>query len=85
MKKNSNLVIFAGFGFRQAFQPFIQPVQSFNHDFVQPFMQGVMHMIMGEHDHGHKFRDDGTESPQVTPMMVLTCNNALTDPGHWSR
>ena len=64
--ESRNLVIFAGFGFRQAFQPFIQPVQSFNHDVFQPFMQGVMHMIMGDHDHGHKFTDDGTESPQVT-------------------
>ena len=64
--ESRNLVIFAGFGFRQAFQPFIQPVQSFNHDVFQPFMQGVMHMIMGDHDHGHKFTDDGTESPQAT-------------------
>ena len=66
-----NLVFFAGFGFRQAFQPFIQPVQSFNHDVFQPFMQGVMHMIMGDHDHdhGHKFTDDGTESPQVTSPL----------------
>ena len=70
-----NLATFSGFGFRQAFQPFIQPVQSFNHDVFQPFMQGVMHMIMGDHDHGHKFTDDGTESPQVTSL--LTCNNVI--------
>ena len=66
-----NSVIFAGFGFRQAFQPFIQPVQSFNHDVFQPFMQGVMHMIMGDHDHGHKFTDDGTESPQVKSLRSM--------------
>ena len=70
-----NVFLFSGFGFqggfRQAFQPFIQPVQSFNSNVFQPFMQGVMHMV---HDVMHggqgKFVDDGTESPQVTIWTV---------------
>merc|ERR1719336_2727899 len=63
--------VFPGFGFqggfRQTFQPFIQPIQNFQHNVVQPLMEGVMHMIMGhDHSHEHKFVDDGTESPQAT-------------------
>ena len=52
---SDHFIIILGFGFGQAFQPFVQPIQNFNNNVFQPFMQGVMHMIMG-HDHGHKVR-----------------------------
>ena len=85
----------AGFGFGQAFQPFVRPIQNFNTNVFQPFMQGVMHMIMG-HDHGHKvgrtleilvltrglfqFTDDGTESPQATGHDEMFPRDCGRDP-----
>jgi len=71
--------VFPGFGFGQAFQPFVQPIQNFNNNVFQPFMQGVMHMIMG-HDHGHKFVDDGTESPQATGHDEMFPRDCGRDP-----
>jgi len=71
--------VFPGFGFGQAFQPFVQPIQNFNNNVFQPFMQGVMHMIMG-HDHGHKFVDDGTESPQATGHDEIFPRDCGRDP-----
>ena len=84
----SNLVVtkncFAGFGFRQTFQPFFQPIQNFNNNVFQPFMQGVMHMIMGhdghEHSSAHKFTDDGTESPQATGHDEIYPRDCGRDP-----
>jgi len=70
---------FPGFGFGQAFQPFVRPIQNFNTNVFQPFMQGVMHMIMG-HDHGHKFTDDGTESPQATGHDEMFPRDCGRDP-----
>ena len=69
-------------GFRNTFQPFFQPIQSFNHNVFQPFMEGVMHMIMG-HDHEHKenkFVDDGTESPQATGKDEIFPRDCGRDP-----
>ena len=81
-------VSFGGFqGFGNFFQPIQNAFQPFNTNVVQPFMQGVMHMLGMDDHHGGglttpkpKFVDDGTESPQATGKDELFPRDCGRDP-----